>query len=198
MFFKNFSGCFHVATIKIALNVIALPLSPIICQSSNRLLYVCELLYFFLSMKIWLLLKGHMWQSLTLGIEFVSCLWLWDCSLSPMQPWRGRGHLSPCWVTFYSTWSYQPPWTWPCSIGFISASWPSGLWFLSSLYIFSFAQNGTKSKSPRNILEFLRKGFSKIASLFDNDTCILCLIPLFVVLCSEKMERSLEMTEKAV
>lgn len=45
---------------------------------------------------------------------------------------------------------------------------------------------------------FWEKGSQKMDSWFDNDGCISCLIPLFAVLCSEKMERSLEMTEKAV
>lgn len=85
-----------------------------------------------------------------------------------------------------------------CSIGFISASWPSGLWFLYSLYIFSFAQNGTKFKSQRNISEVWRKGFSKINLLSYLIMIRVFCVLLFVVLCSEKMERSLDMTEKAV
>lgn len=63
---------------KIVMNVTTLALSPIICPSSACV--PCSSHENVTSFESW-----------TLGKEFVSCFWLWDCSLSLMQPQRESG-----------------------------------------------------------------------------------------------------------
>lgn len=170
---------------KIAVNVIALPLSPIICERSIYLLYMCEL-FFFSFMKIWLLFKRPLMAE--------SNSWQWFCQLSwtvGLQPLPGAALTG----FEYFTWSKSATLDLICSIGFISASCDSSTPFASFL-LHKIAQILSKSETFDMVWErVLRK---KMNLWFDNDWCISCLIPLFVVLCSEKMERSLEMTEKAV
>lgn len=120
--------------------------------------------------------------------------WQWFCQLSwtvGLQPLPGAALTG----FEYFTWSKSATLDLICSIGFISASCDSSTPFASFL-LHKIAQILSKSETFDMVWErVLRK---KMNLWFDNDWCISCLIPLFVVLCSEKMERSLEMTEKAV
>lgn len=125
--------------------------------------------------------------SFTLYIESVSCLWLWDCSLSLVQPKWGEwplpslgfliSHLGPdmfnrVHICLLTQWVVVP---------------------LLPLHLFFFAQkNGTYSKVTEwRSKRVLRK---EVLAKWILDVKF----PFFAVLCSEKMERSLEMTEKAV
>lgn len=148
-----------------------------------------------------LLLKGHMWQSLTIGIESVSCLWLWDCSLSLLQPWKGGVRPPPHWVTSHGPISYLGPDMFNRVHICFLAHWVVNLFYF--LYIFSFAQKWHKFQVTEKHFDicFEREVLRQWNLWFYSECFVQCLIPLFAVLCSEKMERSLmylEMTEKAV
>lgn len=197
MYFPNLLSMFSYRNHKIAMNVIALPLSPIICESSVCLLYItCVNFIFSCPWKTWLLLQGHMWQS----------LWHWVCQLSltvGLQPLPGaalkRGVTPPLTrlLTPYGLISHLGPDMFNrVHICFLA------LWVVILLFVFtSFLLHKIAQifKSFRNTLIcFEKKGSQKMDSWLYNDWCILCSVPLFAVLCSEKMERCLEMTEKAV
>lgn len=180
---------------KIALNVIALPLSPIICESSICLLYMCKLYFFFpwnlTSFKRPRVAKSNPWH--------------WVCQLSltvGLQPLPGaalKGGVTPP-LTGLLT-----PHGLICHLGpdmfnrvhiCFLAQWVVIL--LLPLHLFFCTKWHKFQVTEKHFDMFWVKGSQKMDSWFDNDWCISCLIPLFAVLCSEKMERSLEMTEKAV
>lgn len=128
------------------------------------------------------------WASFTLYIKSVSCLWLWDCSLFLVQPKRGEwplpppgfliSHLGPdmfnrVHICFLTQWVVVP---------------------LLPLHLFFCTKNGTNSKVTK-----WRSEHVLIKKVLAKKAMTICAqFPLFAVLCSEKMERSLEMTEKAV
>lgn len=76
-----------------------------------------------------------------------------------------------------------------CSIGFISASWPSGLWFLYSLYIFSFAQKWQKFRfRKKKCILVLEKGVKEdeLTNVTTQVMHFIFLIPLFLLCCAVK------------
>lgn len=106
------------------------------------------------------------WASFTLYIKSVSCLWLWDCSLSLVQPKRGEWPLPPpgFWIShlgpdmfnrvhicFLTQWVVVP--LLPLHLFFCTKKWH---WFQSHQVTFwtCFEKKGSCQKEWQFVLNF--------------------------------------------
>lgn len=121
---------------------------------------LCFLFYF---MKVDLC-KGHMWLGLTLGVEVISRLWLWDCSPFPGAALLGgRGGNSTCPINLMVR-------DLTCSIGFITASRPNDLSCDSFIAFSSFLLH--KKKGKGNNRKTLKIFFGRTMLWFNSENGI--------------------------